>query len=73
MQQQPNKDGREDGTETGHVTPGAITDQAGGGGGGPVTPGSITDQAGLNGAPLPPSSITDGGEVKPHETERDAL
>lgn len=39
-----------------HVTPGAITDQAGT----PdktVTPGAITDQAGLNGAPSAPNAI----------------
>jgi hypothetical protein len=50
---------REDGSDTGRVTPGAITDI----GGKPdktVTPGAITDIA-TPGTAAPPGAITDGG------------
>jgi hypothetical protein len=65
---------REDGTDTGRVTPGAITDI----GGKPdktVTPGAITDIA-APGTAAPPGSITAGGletDSGIGSTGRDAL
>jgi hypothetical protein len=63
---------REDGSDTGRITPGAITDI----GGKPdktVTPGAITDIA-TPGTAAPPGSITDGGiDSDIGSTGRDAL
>lgn len=63
---------REDGSEFGRVTPGAITDI----GGQPdrtVTPGAITDIA-KPGTAVPPGAITDvNGEIVGGDTDRDAL
>jgi hypothetical protein len=66
-----NRGAREDGSDTGMVTPGAITDI----GGQPdktVTPGAITDIA-KPGTAVPPGAITDGGTLAGGETDRDAL
>jgi hypothetical protein len=65
------RDAREDGSDIGRVTPGAITDI----GGQPdktVPPGALTDQA-KPGVAVPPNAITDGGEIVGGDTDRDAL
>lgn len=66
-----NRDAREDGSEMGHVTPGAITDI----GGRPdktVPPGAITDIA-TPGVAVPPNAITDGGDIVGGDMDRNAL